>query len=140
VVLCRAVCCFQVELDALRTRAQQEQRAKHEQQAAAAAAAAARASSSAGADPSGRAPAATAAVDEDETTELLKRTVKVTWDSTVGRWGWGVNTPEVAGHDFLLLFTPSPRAPNIDVTECQHVGPNRRWVGDGVQHSRGCRT
>lgn len=66
----------------MRVRAQQEEREKQQAAAAAAAAAAARAStSSAGAGPSGR-PAD--AADEDETTELLKRTVKVTWDPTIG--------------------------------------------------------
>jgi len=76
---------MQVELEALRARAQQEQRERQQQQAAAAAAAAAeRAGSSAGAGPSGRPPGE----EDDETTALLKRTVKVTWDPAVGKQRW----------------------------------------------------
>lgn len=70
---------MQVELEALRARAVQEQqqrRAKQQvEKAAAAEAAAARAANSAG--------ASTADAD-DETTQLLLRTVKVTWDPSIG--------------------------------------------------------
>eukprot|EP00879_Flechtneria_rotunda_P020095 GHRR01021135.1.p1 GENE.GHRR01021135.1~~GHRR01021135.1.p1 ORF type:complete len:188 (+),score=78.81 GHRR01021135.1:732-1295(+) len=69
------------ELEALRTRAQQEQQQK---QQAANAAAAANAATSAVASTSGR----TAAGDnsDDDTTQLLMRTVKVTWDPTISNY------------------------------------------------------
>ncbi|KAF8065588.1 hypothetical protein HT031_003189 [Scenedesmus sp. PABB004] len=79
------------ELESLRARMAQE----HQQRAAAAAeAAAARAASSAAAGPSSRAgggggsggAATPGASDDDDTTQLLLRTVKASWDPTIGAY------------------------------------------------------
>jgi hypothetical protein len=83
--------CFQEELAQLRQQSLAEQRARQQQQQAAAVATeAARRAADAAADAKS---ASAAAAPPDETTELLMRTVKVSWDPTVGKLlarGWPV--------------------------------------------------